>query len=457
MTTANWMRRVAGAALVSALAVGGYAVYRQLQADSAQLPTTNDTAPPVTLVGSERQTVELASDAPARRQITVSLVEPAPARTSLRLTGRLFIDPGRMVHVHARFPGEVIELGRPGNGMLDRPLRVGDPVQQGQTLAIMWCKEMGEKKSDLVDAISHLRFSERVLLRLKKLELGAVAQRQIEEAERNVEADRIALNRAERTLRSWRLSDEEIEAVKAEAAALQDSAANDAKTTVQVWAQAAVKVPINGVVLEQNIVPGDIVDTSIDLFKIADLSRLGVMANVYEEDLQLLETLTPDERRWTIQLKADRTQTSIEGRFEVLSNLVDPQQHTSSVVGWIDNPDGRLRVGQFITATIEFPAPAGVVTVPHQAVLEEGPNAYVFVEQAGEPGKYERRRVALQRLASGRAFVRGEPNDAERQAGARSLAVGERVVDSGCVELAGALTALRVQMPLTTADGGKQP
>ena len=53
-------------------------------------------------------------------------------------------------------------------------------------------------------------------------------------------------------------------AVKAEAAALQDSAANDAKTTVQVWAQAAVKVPINGVVLEQNIVPGDIVSVRVE-------------------------------------------------------------------------------------------------------------------------------------------------------------------------------------------------
>jgi len=46
-----------------------------------------------------------------------------------------------------------------------------------------------------------------------------------------------------------------------------------------------------GVILEKNFTVGDIVDTTHDMFKIADLSRLGVMANVYEEDLPKLVAL----------------------------------------------------------------------------------------------------------------------------------------------------------------------
>ena len=52
-----------------------------------------------------------------------------------------------------------------------------------------------------------------------------------------------------------------------------------------------VRCPFDGMVLEKNIVAGDIVDTNLDLFKIADLSVLGVMANVYEEDLPALDGL----------------------------------------------------------------------------------------------------------------------------------------------------------------------
>ena len=52
-----------------------------------------------------------------------------------------------------------------------------------------------------------------------------------------------------------------------------------------------MRAPFAGVVLEKNITTGDIVDTNLDLFKVADLDRLGVMADVYEEDLPALESL----------------------------------------------------------------------------------------------------------------------------------------------------------------------
>jgi len=52
-----------------------------------------------------------------------------------------------------------------------------------------------------------------------------------------------------------------------------------------------VKAPLDGVILEKNIAVGDIVDTSLDLFKVADLTSLGVMVHVYEEDLPTLRAL----------------------------------------------------------------------------------------------------------------------------------------------------------------------
>src|SRR5207248_642486 len=122
--------------------------------------------------------------------------------------------------VHARFAGEVVEIGSavdaegertPSGPTLTRPLRYGDHVEKGQLLAIVWSKDLGEKKSELIDAVSRLHADREVLRGVQELyEKGSTSVRSLRDAERNVEADEIALGRAERTLRSWRLTDEEI-------------------------------------------------------------------------------------------------------------------------------------------------------------------------------------------------------------------------------------------------------
>ena len=65
-----------------------------------------------------------------------------------------------------------------------------------------------------------------------------------------------------------------------------------------------VRSPLDGVILEKNIALGDLVDTNLDLFKIADLSRLRVMAHAYEEDLPLLDALA--EASGTGRFRAER-------------------------------------------------------------------------------------------------------------------------------------------------------
>ena len=113
---------------------------------------------------------------------------------------------------------------------------------------------------------------------------------------------------------------------------------------------------------------GDIVDTSRDMFKIADLSRLGVMANVYEEDLPKLVALKADERRWEVDLLAEPGLKPRQGRFESIGNVLDPMQHTAIVKGWLDNPDGQLRVGQFVTTTVELPNRPGLSRLTAPAI-----------------------------------------------------------------------------------------
>jgi cobalt-zinc-cadmium efflux system membrane fusion protein len=58
-----------------------------------------------------------------------------------------------------------------------------------------------------------------------------------------------------------------------------------------------VVAPLDGVIIERNVALGELVDTTSDLFKVADLSRLGVLAHAYEEDLPTLDACPPASGR----------------------------------------------------------------------------------------------------------------------------------------------------------------
>ncbi|OYV82137.1 MAG: hypothetical protein B7Z73_17340, partial [Planctomycetia bacterium 21-64-5] len=360
--------------------------------------------------------------------------------------GYLLVDPNSLVPIHSRFPGQVVLLGQTeeidSQGKRHpRPLRFGDNVKAEQLLAIVWSTDIGQKKSELVDALSKRALDETIFNSLQRAGPGAVPQIRLEEARRNVEADKIQVNSAKRTLASWRLSEDEIEEVVEEARQLRDDRQQTA--AAKTWSELQIRAPRDGVILEKNVNVGEVVDTNDNLFKIADLSSIQVLAYVYEEDLPGLEQLQPDQRRWEIDLKSDPNDRPRPGKFSLIGNVIDQTMRTAPIVGWLDNHDHTLRVNQFVTATVGLPADPSMVKLPASALIEEGSTAAVFVETNPDIHEVTRRIVAVTRRGEKMVFVRAEPNDEEGKDGALPLHVGERVVMSGALELDSELTNLK--------------
>jgi cobalt-zinc-cadmium efflux system membrane fusion protein len=280
---------------------------------------------------------------------------------------------------------------------------------------VVWSKELGEKKSELVDALSQLRLDRENLDRLEDLwGKGVTSEAVFRQARRNVESDRIAVIRAERTLRSWRLTEEEIEAVRQEASRLRGAGADRDKGRERDWAKVEVRARTAGTIVERNVALGDIVDTAADLFKIADLTRLAVWAHAYEEDLPALLSLPPEGRRWAVRLKADPEAPPLVGRFDQIGRIIDPTQHTALVTGLVDNPGGRLRANQFLVAEIDLPPSPDEVAIPTAALIEDGREAVVFVQpDPGEP-VFTLRRVAVTRRLPGAVCVSSRPGKDRR-------------------------------------------
>lgn len=353
-------------------------------------PSTNESANKKKGHSVEGDTITLTPETYATLSIrTAPAKEARTGRGLAPLPGSLALDPNRLARVRSRFAGEVIDFGKNGDAKNAdaRPLQYGDRVLAGQLLLVLWNKDLGEKKSELLDVLSQLHADE---TRLKGLEEGykngAIPENSVREARRAVEAGQIARGKAERTLRAWRLPEDDIKELYAEAKRLSDGKAKRDPQREQDWARVEVRAPITGTLVEKNVNFGDIVDTASDLFKIADLSRLTVWAHLFEEDLPAVLNL-PTPLRWTIALKSEPHSVGLVGKVERVGDVVDPTQHTVLITGFVDNPEGRLRAGQFITATIEFPPAADEIQVPTSAVVEDGEESVIFIQP--DPHKLE--------------------------------------------------------------------
>jgi membrane fusion protein, heavy metal efflux system len=375
------------------------------------------------------------------------------------LAGSLGLDVNRLARVHSRFPGEVVAIGTTATGPVDnrvwhcvrplfeafpaavaaceRPLRYGDKVEQGQLLAVVWSKELGEKKSELVDALSQEHLDRETLKHLEKLaQEGAIAEVRLREARRSLQSSVIAVAKAERTLDAWRLT-------KAEIAAIRDEAERLIRAEARIpfdpsWARVEIRAPMAGTVLEKNLNIGDIIDPATNLYKIVDLTRLTVWAHIYEEDLPALNGL-PQPIPWTVQLKSDPGAPPIPGAIDTIGTIIDPTQHTALLTGTVDNRAGRLRPGQFVTATVQVPSGLEETEIPTAALVENGEESIVFVQPDPDRLEFTIRHVLVTRRLQDVVYVRSELSESERRGPqgqtVSPLRPGERVVSRGANEL----------------------
>lgn len=362
----------------------------QARRDAAEVAARGPTPPPAVLFPDlAGRPLTIPSNRWDEIGLRLTAITTSPSPPGLKMDGVLYLDPDDYSLVRSRFLGEVVEMpmlpalavaGSPP----ERSLRFGDTVKKGELLAVVWSRELGEKKSELAQALSSLAFDRETLARLSD-NRAAVPINSIREVERRVRENEIAVERIEKTLRSWQLTAIEIQQIRSELLNEEtlhpDGMREIAKGSVDRWARVEVRSPIDGTIVEKNITVGTLVDLDDALFKVANLRHLDVRAFAYEEDLVTLQRLTTEQRQWTVRLKGDSQSKPIQGVFDRIGSLIDPLQHTGLVMGWVDNADGSLRAGQFVTASVTMPDPQPLVSVPAEAVVDVDGTTLVLLQQ----------------------------------------------------------------------------
>ncbi|MBU8900591.1 efflux RND transporter periplasmic adaptor subunit [Corallococcus sp. H22C18031201] len=145
--------------------------------------------------------------------------------------------------------------------------------------------------------------------------------------------------------------------------------------------------PISGVITRKDIVEGARLELGATPYEVVDLSRVWVLADVYENELRHVKVGMPA----TLQLKAFPNRV-FAGKVAFLAPVLDPATRTVKVRLEFPNPDGDLRPEMFGEVVLRG-TPREALKVPSDAVVPTGTTQVVFV--ALGDGRFQPREVRL--------------------------------------------------------------
>ena len=194
--------------------------------------------------------------------------------------------------------------------------------------------------------------------------------------------------------------------------------------------------PISGYLLMKNVVAGSKVAPDLPLFSIADLSRVWVLAEVYESDLARVKL----GQSATVSTQG-ASEPRLPGRVSFVDPTVDDKTRTVKVRIVLDNPKLVLKPDQFVDVSLHTETKL-VLLLADDAVLNTGQRHLVFVS-VGD-GRLQPREIEIGAAADGKVEIK------------RGLAEGEEVA-AGASFLLDSESRLKAVVDRVTAIDGGQP
>ena len=148
-----------------------------------------------------------------------------------------------------------------------------------------------------------------------------------------------------------------------------------------------IYTPLSGVVIEKLVQEGQYVNLGDPLFSIADLSRIWVEVEVYENEFSFVKI----GQRVEI-VSQSYPGKPFSGRVSFIYPFLDPKTRTVKVRVDMANPGLKLKPEMFVNASIKVPL-GTALAVPASAVVDTGKRQVVWVEM--KPGMFEPRDVQL--------------------------------------------------------------
>lgn len=320
--------------------------------------------------GEDGNTIKLSPAKIQRAGVETTVVRKMPSTRTIKVPGVVQFDERRISVIAPRFDGFVERM---------EPITTGQHIKKGDPLVTVFGQELLSQGSRLiVEQGAGYKSDEKFDLRTFKGESGSAIG-------------------AARRLRNMGVPDEFIEQIKRER---------------RVPDTLTVRAPMDGVVLERNIVEGQAFKAGDVAFKIADHSMVWVNADVPESDLTAIRI----GQKVSVTTRAHPGRTFTGEVALVIPHLMK-ETRTARVRIELANPDLALLPDMYTDVEIATGGGDAVLVVPSSAVIDSGTRQVVLLN-SGE-GRYEPREVRAGRSGDGMVEVMS------------GIAEGDKVVVNG--------------------------
>ncbi len=314
--------------------------------------------------------------------IELEIVAPQPIAGTIVATGKILVPEDRMANIGPVHEGRLVRLYA-GQGSI---------VRKGQKLADLESADIDQAEADYLKALAdydnarrtsaaEVKFAQANYDRTKMLyEKTITAGKNLQAAEHDLEMakaaavstvaqTKAALTSARRHLLILGLKDSDIDAL-----------ANKSSLS----AVFSLTSPISGVVVERSGTIGATVGSDANVFKIIDISRVWIDANVFEKDLERVR------RGQEVKVSVPAFPgVNFLGSVILISSVVDPETRSVKVRTEVPNSDGRLKPDMFANVQIITDLHRTAISIPQAAVLDDGGKTVVFIAEGNGYAKRE--------------------------------------------------------------------
>lgn len=278
---------------------------------------------------------------------------------------------------------------------------LGQNVTQGETLAVVFSDELALAQSRYLNALAELDEHHKHHARtIRLVEIGAASREELEQATTKLRTAESEVASQRQRLVLLGLGERRIAQLKSPA---------------QVSSEVSLPAPVSGTVISRAANPGEVIPADKEMLRIADLSSVWVLGQVYEKDLG--KVVVGSGANITTDAYSGRV---FRGRVSYVDPTVDPATRTAQARIELANPRQALKIGMFVNVAFAALGGAEATTplIPKSAVQNINNQQVVFVETR-TAYTYAMRLVKLGPEVNGQYPV------------LQGLTVGERIVTDG--------------------------
>lgn len=298
--------------------------------------------------GIDPMAITMSSTAMQLADVVTAKVGSESAMKALRLNGKVQEDERLIYSQSTHFPGRIERLS---------VNFTGEFVSKGSVIANLYSPQLVTAQEELFEAYK------------------------IRESQPNL------YRAAREKLKNWKLSENQIDQII---------------STGKVKDQFPILADQSGYVISKKVNLGDYVNRGQILYEIANLSRVWILFDVYENDLSWVKK--GDSIQFIISSLPGQ---NFKGKIDYIDPVINPKTRVTKARVVVNNEDRNLKPEMFASGEVKAALgnAGNKITVPKSAVMWTGKRSVVYVKQSTDQGMHFKMREVTLGPALGNAYV----------------------------------------------------